>query len=32
MTSELRALEQQANAHGYELTARKARLLATGLH
>jgi eukaryotic-like serine/threonine-protein kinase len=30
--SELRALEQQANAHGYELTARKARLLETGLH
>ena len=32
VTSELRALEQQANAHGYELTARKARLLATALH
>ena len=32
LPSELRALEQQANAHGYELTARKARLLATGIH
>ena len=30
--SDLRALEQLANAHGYELTAQKARLLATGLH